>query len=144
MNEVHLALQRKRGLRANCSISIFGGSAEGDIAGCAMQRWNYVQVLTMLRPKLASEDGPPRIRGSLMRATALAIATAAFVFATDVKAQGTRDYTGPLPPTNVSPLSPGTTPPTPNWRANVYPPGYEYRVVPQQRRIYPNQRMRVQ
>ena len=108
-----------------------------------MQRWNYVPFLTMLALE-ASEGGPPSIRGSLMRATVVAIATTALIFATDVRAQGTKDYTGPLPPTNVSPLSPGTTPPTPNWRPNVYPPAYGYPVVPQQRRIYPTQRKRVQ
>lgn len=79
-----------------------------------------------------------------MRATALAIAATLSVLATDVRAQGTKDYTGPLPHTNVSPLSPGTTPPTPNWRPNIYSPGYGYWVVPQQRRVYPVQRMRVQ
>jgi len=72
-----------------------------------------------------------------MRATALALVAALSVLANDVRAQGTRDYTGPLPPTNVSPLSTGTTPPTPIWRANAYPQGY--RVVPQQRRVYPAQ-----
>jgi len=75
-----------------------------------------------------------------MRATALAIAATLSVFTTDLRAQGTRDYTGPLPPTNVSPLSPGTTAPTPNWRAYGYSPGNGYRVAPLRRQTYPVQR----
>jgi hypothetical protein len=81
-----------------------------------------------------------------MQRAAFIIAATLLVLASDANAQGTRDYTGPLPPTNVAPLSTGTTPPTPNWRANAYyAPGYGYgygnRVVPL-RRAYPVRRVR--
>lgn len=69
-----------------------------------------------------------------MRRTALAIAATLSVFASDVRAQGTKDYTGPLYPTNVAPRYSGTTA-TPNWRANAYGYGYGYRVAPL-RRVY--------
>ncbi len=78
-----------------------------------------------------------------MQHTAFIIAATLLVLASSARAQGTRDYTGPLPPTNVAPLSTGTTPATPNWRANAYAPGYGYgyrnRVIPQ-RRVYPQRR----
>jgi len=50
----------------------------------------------------------------------IAVATVLAGLAGDASAQGTKDYTGPLPPTNVSPLSPTTTSPTPNWQGNIY------------------------
>jgi len=79
-----------------------------------------------------------------MRVTALAIASMLAVVATDVGAQGTKDYTGPLPPTNVTPLNPNTTPTTPNSGGSpYYTPGYGYSAVPQ-RPIYPVQRKRTQ
>ena len=74
-----------------------------------------------------------------MRHTALAIAATLSVLASDARAQGTKQYTGPLYPTNTTPYSTGTTPATPNWRANPYGYGYGYRVAPQ-RRAYPVQR----
>jgi hypothetical protein len=75
-----------------------------------------------------------------MRGARLVIAATLFLLANNASAQGTKDYTGPRAPTNVSPLTTGTTPPTPNWRANAYP--YGYRVVPSQRRTYPVQGVR--
>ena len=74
-----------------------------------------------------------------MRCTALAIAAALSILASDVLAQGTKQYTGPLYPTNPAPYATGTTPATPNWRANSY--GYGYGVTPL-RRAYPVQRTR--
>ena len=74
-----------------------------------------------------------------MRHTVLAIAATLSVFASDGWAQGTKQYTGPLYPTNVAPYSTGTTPATPNWSANPYGYGYGNRVVPQ-RRVYRLQR----
>jgi len=76
---------------------------------------------------------------SFMRPSTLAVAATLAAFASDASAQGTRDYTGPLPPTNFRPLPSGTTPPTPNWQG--YSTGY-YRVIPQQRQIYPAPRTR--
>jgi hypothetical protein len=76
-----------------------------------------------------------------MRHTALAIAAMLSVLASDVRAQGTKQYTGPLYPTNVAPYPTGTTPATPNWRANSYGYGYGYGVTPL-RRVYPAQRVR--
>src|SRR5690349_6699686 len=62
--------------------------------------------------------------GTSMRHTALAMAAALSVVASDVWAQGSKQYTGPLyptyPTTNVAPYSTGTTPPTPNWRYDSY------------------------
>ena len=73
--------------------------------------------------------------------TALAIAAMlSDVLASDVMAQGTKQYTGPSYPTNVAPYSTGTTQATPNWRANPYGYGYENRVIPQ-RRVYPMRRV---
>ena len=76
---------------------------------------------------------------SFMRPSTLAVAATLAAFASDASAQGTRDYTGPLPPTNFRPLPSGTTPPTPNWQG--YSTGY-YRVIPQLRQIYSAPRTR--
>jgi hypothetical protein len=46
-----------------------------------------------------------------MRASALAIAATLAVLGADVRAQGTKDYTGPLPPTNYRPLARHLPPP---------------------------------
>ena len=58
--------------------------------------------------------------GSLMRSTSLAIAAMLSVLASEALAQGTKQYSGPVYPTNPAPYSTGTTPATPNWRANSY------------------------
>jgi hypothetical protein len=74
-----------------------------------------------------------------MRHKALAVAATLSVLASDVRAQGTKDYTGPLYPTRSAPLSTGTTQATPNWRANAYGYAYGNRIVPL-RRSYPVRR----
>jgi hypothetical protein len=78
---------------------------------------------------------------TIPRIVAAAIATACL--AGSAGAQGTRDYTGPMPHTNLSPLTSGVTPPTPNRQTNIYSPGY---AGPRLRRIHPGnrvQRMRI-
>jgi hypothetical protein len=82
----------------------------------------------------------------LMRITLLIATVAVACLPGSAGAQGTRDYTGPMPHTNLSPLTPGVSPPTPNRTTNIYSPGY-YGGGPYLRRIYRGnrvQRMRVQ
>ncbi len=56
-----------------------------------------------------------KIAGLILLATVLMASGAA--------AQGTHDYTGPLPHTNTGPLPPNTTAPTPNRQRNAFSPG---------------------
>jgi hypothetical protein len=56
------------------------------------------------------------------------------IFASRAIAQGTQDYTGPLPRYQQSgPLPSNTTPPTPNRQSNVFSPGAR---TPRVRPIY--------
>jgi len=85
---------------------------------------------------------PARITSMQITTLAVAATTLFALLAGDARAQGTKDYTGPLPHTNVGPLSPTTTRPTPNRQSNIYSPGS---YVPRLRRIhrgYAGQRLR--